>query len=120
MATISVLDILRTAPKTDIEAEYDSMMVPHWSWYLSPMDVENLRYIATSKKFSGNMNKKYKMINDIMTARGFVRFNGGTNRVVYKYLEDQRILAKIAVDRVGMNDNPAEFMNQHLIKPYCA
>lgn len=120
MATVSILDILRTAPKTDIEAEYDSMMVPHWSWYLSPMDVENLRYIATSKKFSGNMNKKYKMINDIMTARGFVRFNGGTNRVVYKYLEDQRILAKIAVDRVGMNDNPAEFMNQHLIKPYCA
>lgn len=120
MATFSVLDIMKTPQKTDMEALYDSMMIPHWTNYLTPIDVENLRRIATSKKYAGNMNLKYRMIDNIMKSRGFARFAGGTNRVVYKYYEDPRFLAKIAVDSVGMNDNPAEYVNQHLLKPYCA
>lgn len=99
---------------------FDNMMIPHWSNYLSPIDVEQLRRIATSLKLAGNMSKKLKMIDEIMTARGFGRFAGGTNRVVYKYYNDKRFLAKIAIDRVGMSDNPAEYNNQHLIKPFCS
>lgn len=120
MATFSVLDIMRTPQKTDMEASFDSMMIPHWTNYLTPIDVENLRRIATSKKYAGNMNLKYRMIDNIMKSRGFARFAGGTNRVVYKYYEDPRFLAKIAVDNVGMKDNPAEYVNQNFLKPYCA
>lgn len=119
MASFSALDIMKIAPKTNMEAEFDAMMIPHWSCYLSPLDVENLRRIATSKRYSGNMNLKYQMIDNIMKYRGFARFAGGTNRLVYKYMEDTRFLAKVAVDKVGMRDNPAEFYNQHLLKPYC-
>jgi hypothetical protein len=40
--------------------------------------------------------------------------------VVYRHYEDPRFVAKIAIDQVGMGDNPAEYENQFLIKPYCA
>lgn len=119
MASFSALDIMKITPKTNMEAEFDAMMIPHWSFYLTPIDVENLRRIATSKKYAGNMNLKYRMIDNIMKARGFARFSGGTNRVVYKYYEDTRFLVKIAVDSVGMKDNPAEYKNQFYLRPYC-
>lgn len=54
-----------------------------------------------------------------MYARGFVRLAGGTNRIVFRYLEDPRFVAKVAIDSVGMSDNPAEFDNQWFIRPYC-
>ena len=54
-----------------------------------------------------------------MNRRGFRKAHSGTNRVVYNYLEDPRFVAKIAVDRVGMKDNPAEYKNQRYFAPFC-
>ena len=120
MASFNALDIMRKKRMSDPEAEFDAMMIPYWTNYLSPIDVENLRRIATSKKYAGNMNLKYRMIDNIMKARGFARLNAGTNRIVYKYYDDPRFVAKIAVDPVGMGDNPAEYFNQEYLKPFCA
>lgn len=120
MATFSALDIMRMKPKTNMEAEFDAMMIPHWANYLTPFDVENLRRIATSKKYAGNMNLKYRMIDNIMKSRGFARLGAGTNRIVYKFYEDPRFVCKVAVDSVGIKDNPAEYNNQWLLRPYCA
>ena len=120
MATFSALDIMRMKPKTNMEAEFDAMMIPHWTNYLSPIDVENLRRIATSKKYAGNMNLKYRMIDNIMRSRGFARLGAGTNRIVYKFYEDPRFVCKVAVDSVGIKDNPAEYNNQWLLRPYCS
>jgi len=119
MASLNALQMMRLTPKNDAEAYFDSLMIPHWTHYLSPMDVEALRSIATSKRLSGNMQEKLNRIKYIMNNRGFVKFAGGTNRVVYKYLEDPRFLAKIAIDNVGMADNPAEYNNQWILRPYC-
>ena len=117
MAKVDILDIMRTKMRTPQEFRFDSLQIPPMHYFLSNQDVEGLHYIATSVKLSSNIRLKYKMIDDIMRPRGFKRFSAGTNRVVYSYLEDTSFLAKIAVDKVGMQDNPAEFKNQFLLQP---
>lgn len=117
---ISILDILRTKQINQDQFNYEMLNMPPWTCYLTPYDVHDLHYIATSRKLAGDANKRYEYIRQIMESRGFKRLGGGTNRVVYRYLEDPRFVAKIATDRVGMDDNPAEFLAQEKIKPFCA
>ena len=116
---LNAIQIMKHRSKTLSEFNFDNMMIPHWTHYLSPMDVEALRQIATSKRLSGNLSEKINRIKMIMGNRGFVRLAGGTNRIVFRYLEDTRFVAKVAIDSVGMGDNPAEFDNQWMIRPYC-
>lgn len=118
MAKIDILDILRMKRSSPMEFNFDNLWIPPMNYYLSPYDIESLRRIATSLKLSSKIELKYKMIDDIMKFRGFKRFSAGTNRVVYSFLEDDRFLVKIAVDKVGMQDNPLEYKNQFLLKPY--
>ena len=118
MAKIDVLDILYAKKYNPLEFDFEALQIPPMGWYLSPDDVNRLREIATSVRLSSKIQQKYKMIDDIMKPRGFKRFSAGTNRIVYNYLDDTRFLVKIAVDRVGMQDNPLEFKNQHLLKPF--
>lgn len=120
MAIIDPMDILMAQDMSQYEIDFDSMMIPSMYNYLSPYDIEELHKIATSAKLSAKVQEKYRLIEAIMKPRGFKRFAAGTNRVVYSYLEDDRFLVKIAMDRVGMQDNPAEFKNQFLLKPYVA
>lgn len=117
---INVLDILMTKQMSPDMFNYELLGMPHWTNFLTVADVQYLHYIATSKKLAGNVPLKQDMIKQLMTARGFKRFAGGTNRVVYRHLECPTFLAKIAIDQVGMTDNPAEYKIQHAIKPFCA
>lgn len=118
---IDVLDVLRAKKMSPMEDYFERIYLRYpMSFYLSPYDIECLRKIATSVKLSGKIREKYKMIDDIMKARGFKRFGAGTNRVVYSYYEDTSFLVKIAVDRVGMQDNPMEYRNQFFLKPHVA
>ena len=118
MAKVDILDILRAKRVTPMEFDFDNLWIPPLYNYLTPQDIENLRAIATSARLSSKIREKYQMIDNIMRNRGFKRFAAGTNRVVYSCLEDDRFLAKIAVDKVGMQDNPMEYKNQFLLKPY--
>lgn len=120
MSKIDVLDILRTRQLSPIEFDFDNLMIPSIDNYLTPQDVNALRLIATSLRLAAKIDRKYKMIDDIMRPRGFKRFSAGTNRVIYSYLEDPTFVVKIAVDKVGMQDNPMEYMNQQYLRPYCA
>lgn len=120
MAKIDVIDILKAKKMSPMEFNFDSLWLPPMQCYLLPQDVEALRQIATSIRLSAKIEQKYSMIDQIMKARGFRRFSGGTNRVIYSHLEDPRFVAKIAVDKVGMQDNPMEYKNQFLLKPYVA
>ena len=107
-----MLNALYAKNKSSLDFNFDALWMPSMYNYLTIQDIEQLKQIATSVSLNGKINKKYKMIDDIMTARGFKKFHSGTNRVVYRYLEDKSFVVKIAVDRVGMGDNPAEFRNQ--------
>ena len=118
MAKVDLTDIFYSKNLSPLEFNFENLMIPPMGYYLSDTDVEELRKIATSVRLSSKIQIKYKMIDDIMRSRGFKRFSAGTNRVVYAYLEDQRFLVKIAVDKVGMQDNPMEYENQHLLKPF--
>ena len=81
-------------------------------------DVNQLRKIATDKIVT-SLKKKLPMIHDIMTNRGFIKLSGGTNRVVYIHRSYPDIVVKIAFDKTGINDNPAEYRLQKIISPIC-
>ena len=118
MARVNLIDILYSKNKSALEFNFDLLFANPIACYLSQSDISALYNIATSLKYSANINLKYREIDRIMTSRGFKKFVSGTNRVAYSFLEDQSIIMKVALDRVGLNDNPAEFKNQHYFKPF--
>lgn len=118
MATIDLINIMKSRYISPAEFDFDILQGPSVYNLFTQADIEELYRIATSLKLSSKLEKKKVMIDEIMTRRGFVKFNAGTNRIVYKFLEDQSFLAKVAIDRVGLSDNPAEYVNQNLLKPF--
>lgn len=104
--------------KSAVEFQFDSLIAKPLLYYLTPQDIMQLNKIATSLKLSSKPKVKYKMIDDIMVSRGFKKMASGTNRVVYRYLNDYSIVIKIAIDKVGLSDNGNEYINQHLLKPF--
>lgn len=118
MGRISVIDRLYAQRRTALDFSYDNLYARPLLSLLSPYDIEELRKIATSIKLSAKPKVKYAMIENILVPRGFKKIASGTNRVCYKYLDDQSICIKVAIDKVGMNDNPNEFRNQFLLKPF--
>jgi len=117
---VDILKIMQSKYKTPWEFNFDHMFSRPLLSYLTIQDIEDLRKIATSIKLSGNIKKKQRLIGDIMSSRGFRRFAGGTNRLVFACYEDTSILIKVATDRVGMRDNPDELRAQYAIKPFCS
>lgn len=118
MAKANVLQSLYTKRRSPLEFNFDMLTAPPLLALLTPQDINDLNRIARSVKLAGKIDEKYKLIDQIMTNRGFVKLHAGTNRVVYRFIEDQRFVIKVAIDRVGLGDNPAEYKNQFLLKPF--
>lgn len=118
MAKSDILSLLYSKKKSPLEFKFDSLYLPPILNYLTMEDISKLNYLATSPKFASKIEYKREEIDKILRNRGFKYFHAGTNRVAYSYLEDQSFLLKVALDRVGMQDNPREFYNQHLLKPF--
>lgn len=85
--------------------------------YLSPYDVCYLKEIATSYTIK-EVKQKYQLIENLMNVRGFKKLGCGTNRMTFKCESNPDIVMKIAVDRTGMNDSPAELRNKQILGPY--
>lgn len=113
-----ILDRLKSRKTTIDEFNFDNLKAPPLGMFLSQWDIQELTNIATSLKLSAKPEVRYKMIDDVMKRRGLVKFLSGTNRVTYRHPEFPDILFKVASDAVGMKDNPAEFYNQQLLKPF--
>ena len=118
MAKADLLNVLYSKEKSPLQFKFDMLVAPNMYTLITPYDIQQLNYIATSLRYSSNINLKYQMIDNILKPRGFKKFGCGTNRIVYKYLENSSIVLKIALDRVGMQDNPAEYNNQFLLQPF--
>ena len=119
MSRLSLIEKLYAKKKSIFEFNYDALWAPNINDILTVTDVGDLYYIATSLRYSANIDKKYELIDEIMKRRGFKKAHAGTNRVVYNFLDLQTFVAKIAIDKVGIKDTPAEFLNQAYIRPFC-
>ena len=119
VADNDILDILRRGTTTPLDFHYDQLTAPPIGMVFSEEDIMQLYKIATSVKLAGNAKKRLKMIDDVMKFRGCLKLAGGTNRVVYYHPDVPGVVYKVAIDAVGIKDNPAEFINQNFIKPFC-
>ena len=81
-------------------------------------DIYQLNKIARSKKYAAKPKEKFAMIDQIMQRRGFKKLAAGTNRIVYKYLEDQSFVIKVAHCKVALTDNIREMSNQNILAPF--
>lgn len=115
-----VLNLIKSKDVTIEEFNYDKLSAPPISFFFSPFDIKRLYEIATSLRYSAKPQVKYQEIDKIMKSRGFAKLAAGTNRVVYRCIDNDTFVAKIAYDSVGLTDNPREFMNQEYLKPFCA
>lgn len=113
-----VLEMIKCKPKSIEEFNYDNLSCPPIASMFTPQDIYQLNQIAKSIKYSANPRQKYKDIDQIMRSRGFVKFVSGTNRIAYRPVEDNSFLVKVAYDDIGLGDNPREFSNQFLFKPF--
>lgn len=115
------LEILYNNPVPKIVRDWEQIYAPcRILDLLSIYDIAYLNNIAKSVKLSSEPSKKKKMITELMQSRGFRRLDCGTNRIVYKYMENQSFLIKVAFDRVALQDNLNEMRNQEYLKPFCA
>lgn len=118
MARADLLNRLYSAHKTPLEFQFQSLIAPPLLSLLSPYDIKMLNDLARDPRLSAKLNKKLEIIKSILEPRGFIKFHSGTNRVVYRFLEDQSFLIKISLDKTGLSDNPMEYKNQFLLAPF--
>lgn len=115
------IDLIKALYKKQIpinEFKYDNLRAQPLLSYIHPLAIMEMNKIARSLKYQSKPKKKFEMIDNILKPYYFKRIAAGTNRIVYKHLEDQNIVLKVALDRVGLNDNPSEYHNQRFLKPF--
>ena len=115
-----ILNMAKSRDMTIDEFNYDKLVAPPIGYYFSQMDIQRLYEIATSLRYSAKPQVKYQEIDKVMRSRGFIKLAAGTNRLVYRCIENDTFVAKVAYDSVALNDNPREFINQNYLKPFCA
>lgn len=110
----------RTAKEQQLVNMYDAMSTANpISYYFTPRDIAELNRMAKSPSLTLDMNKKLKAFDDFMMGKGFTLIGGGTNRRAYGTMYDNSIIIKVATDSGGFTSNLKEYVNQHIIKPFC-
>lgn len=103
----------------DIREAYDLMSVNPLYSYFNQDDIDRINEIAMSTALNAKPKEKYRLMAEVMKAKGFYFIGGGTNRRTYACSYDPRIVAKVATDSVGISNNKREIVNQNVLKPYC-
>ena len=114
-----ILNIMKSRTITIDEFNYDNLICPPIYSMFTQEDIDRLYQLASSIRYSAKTEFKHKEIDRIMRSRGFVKFGAGTNRLVYRPLESDLFLVKVAYDRVAIQDNIKEYINQQYLKPFC-
>ena len=115
-----IIERLKGQKKTIDEFNYDMLDAPPLAYFFQPYEIDRLHRIATSLKLQSNPQERYRLIDEIMKGKGMLKLGSGTNRLVYLHPEFPDIIFKIAADNVALGDNPAEYKNQFLLKPFVA
>ena len=121
MGRLEDLKVLYTSAPVDNRAKLFENIFPPCRILnlLTIQDIMQLNQIANDKKLNTRPKEKLEMIKSIMGARGFKRLSSGTNRICFKYMENQSFVIKVAYDHVGLSDNLHELYNQEFLKPFC-
>lgn len=98
--------------------DFDSLTANPLHSYIPQPAIDIIYRTICDPRLSSKMKKKYAIIDSVLTPLGFKKLGCGTNRIVYECLYDSRIVMKIALDKIGIKDNPREFINQNYIKPH--
>ena len=120
MARMDLLHQLMFKSRDPNEFSFEKIQGPPICSLLSPYDVQLLDDISRDPKLITKFDQRLQMNDEIMKSRGFMRLTQGTNRAVYKHLEAQHFVFKIAISDPGRKDSPAEMINQHKLKPFVA
>lgn len=123
---INYIDVVRSKveqalysnEEMDFTRKYDSMYHYPISYYLPWEVVCQINKLVTSLKYSDKVSYKKKEISNILYPFGFRKFASGTNRITFRYLDDRSFLIKVALDKVGMTNNPDEYVNSIRLKPF--
>ena len=87
--------------------------------YLYKEDLLLLYELATNPKYNIVSKKdKLSVYDQIICPRGFYRSYSGTNRVVYSHNTDDTFILKVALDKIGVDDNDRENYNQKVLQPF--
>lgn len=119
MARADLITMMKYRKMDTDEFNFNMLSAPPINYFLTPTDIGDLRSIAMSIKYSSKAKLKKQMQNEIMERRGFKFFHAGTNRNVYRFLDDNTFLFKVMHSRSGINDNLLELKNQWYIAPAC-
>ena len=98
---------------------YEALTAPPLRSMISEWDMKQIHNICLDPKLNNQLRKKEEWYESILNPRGFVRMGRGTNRIIFKNLENQSIIIKVPLSEAGRNDGPSELKNQWLIKPFC-
>lgn len=115
----AILNMMYRGTTTIEDFNWDAMTTVPILYLMTPQDIDYIKNLILSPRYSGNNKYKMEKIDEVMHFRGFSRFAGGTNRLVYVHPAAPNAVFKVAIDSIGINDNPAEFRNQNFLKPYC-
>lgn len=102
----------------DFTRAYDNMMHLPLSYYIPWEVVCKINKMVTSLKYADKLSYKKKEIINMLYPYGFRKFASGTNRITLSHIEDHSFLIKVALDNVGMRNNPDELVNSNLLKPF--
>ena len=87
--------------------------------YFYKEDLLLLYELATNPKYNIVSKKdKLSVYDQIICPRGFYRSHSGTNRIVYSHNTDNTFIIKVALDKIGVDDNNKEFYNQKVLQPF--
>ena len=114
MPNLDVFTTRRMATRELPRYFFESIQGPNIYQFFHQSEIDYLKHIILNNK----NDVKLTMMNSLMSSKGFSRLAAGTNRIVYRFLDDPSFLVKVALDRVGLQDNLREFQNQRILKPF--
>lgn len=97
---------------------FDALSGPPLLSLLSAYDLKQMYDINNDPHLKTKVLDRIKMTDQIMGWRNFKRMVQGTNRIIYRHLEDQSFVVKLPITKPGEMDGQYEMQNQRLIKPF--
>lgn len=101
--------------------DFDQLRHPGLRMLIPDQVIQNICGVVADMKLdtADGKKKRRQYFKEQLAPYGFVRLGGGTNREVYKHLDDTSVVLKIAIDTLARNNNLAEIVKQEWIKPFC-